>query len=470
MGTSVNGVGSGIDIDSIVSALVTAQKTPKQTQITNAKTEATTTLSAVSSLKSALSTFQTAMTNLDEAKSFNGLTGTSSDEDVLTATVDSTAATGTYSMDVTQLATGSKIASKYITTGTTFSTAGTLTLTQGDGTATGVTTLGTVKVAANASLSTIRDAINTQLKSSGVTANIITDSTGQRLVISSTTTGANTNISVAATGGVSDLAIDGSGTKADGSVGGYVTAPTQDAEYTVDGLSLTSASNSVTGAISGVEFDLKEVGKSTLTVDTNTDGLKTSITTFVSAYNALMSSIKSLTSVTSTTDDDGNATTTAAALTSDSSVRNIVNGLRNQLVGTSTDGGTISLLSQLGVSTQTDGTLAIDDDKLETALASNAGSVQGFFTGTGGLLSRMSATLDIYAEDDGLLDQREDSLNDTLSDLATQQTTLDTRMTKYEATMYAKYNAMDTLVAQLNATSTSVMTTLNALNNTSDDS
>ena len=467
MGTSVNGVGSGIDIDSIVTALVTAQKTPKQTQITNAKTEATTTLSAVSSLKSALSTFQTAMTDLNVAKSFSGLTATSSDDDKMTATVGTGAADGTYSLNVTQLATASKVATKYIDSGATFSTGGTLTLTQG------TSTLGTVKVAAGASLSTIRDSINTQMKASGITANIITDSTGQRLVLSSSTTGEGTDISMTTSSGLTDLAIDGSsltGSVASATTGGYVTAPAQDAELTIDGLSITSASNTVTGAISGVEFTILTAEKSTLTVGTNTDGLKSSIQSFVDSYNTLMSSIKSLTSVTSSTDDDGNATTTGAALTSDSSVRNIVNGLRNQLVSSSTDGGTITLLSQLGVSTQTDGTLKIDDDKLETALTTNAASVEGFFTGDGGLISRMSSSMDLYVKTDGLLDQRVDSLNDTLSDLAIQQTTLDTRMDKYQTTMYAKYNAMDTLVAQLNATSTSVMTTLNALNKTSSDS
>ena len=465
MSTSVNGVGSGIDIDSIVTALVTAQKTPKQDQITNAKTTATTTLSAVSSLKSALSTYQTAMTNLNVASSFAGLTATSGDTDNLTATVGTGAAAGSYDITTTKLATGSKVATQYIPTSTTFS-AGSLTLTQGS------TTLGTIKVAANASLSTIRDSINTQFKASGVTANIITDSTGQRLVLSSSTTGKNTDLSITTSdSGLSSLAIDGSGTQASATAGGYVSAITQDAEYTIDGLSMTSASNDITGAISGVDFTLVKAGTTTsLTVDTNTDGLKTSINSFVDAYNTLMSSINSLTSVTSSTDSDGNATTTAAALTSDSSVRNIINGLRSALVSTSTNGGTISLLSQLGVSTQTDGTLKVDDDKLETAVAANAASVEGFFTGTGGLITRMSASLDIYTQDNGLLDQRVDSLNDTLSDLATQQTTLDTRMTKYEATMMAKYNAMDTLVAQLNATSTSVMTTLNALNKTSSTS
>ncbi|MBK5000683.1 flagellar filament capping protein FliD [Pseudomonas sp. S31] len=468
MGTSVNGVGSGIDIDSIVSALVSAQKAPKQSQIDTATTKATTSLSAIGTLKSALSKFQTAMSDLAENSSFTGMTAKSSNEEALTAKVGAGAASGTYVIKTTSIATSSKVATQYISTGTTFG-AGTFTISQGAGAASSASTT-TIKVASGATLSDIRDSINTQLKDSGITANIISDSEGQRLVLSSTNTGEGTDITLTTNStALSALGI-AAGAKASDSTGGYVVEPAADAVYTIDGLSMKSATNEITTAISGVEFTLLEDDtKSTITVDTNTDGLKESITSFVDAYNSLMSSIKTLTTVTSGTDDDGNATTTAAALTSDSSVRNIVNSLRNQLVSSSGDGGTLKLLSQLGVSTQNDGTLSIDEDDLEAALEKNAASVESFFTGTNGLLSRMSSTLDLYVADDGLLDQRTDSLNDTLSDLATQQTNLDRRITKYEATMYAKYNAMDTLVAQLTATSTSVMTTLNALNNASSD-
>ncbi|WP_280346244.1 flagellar filament capping protein FliD [Pseudomonas sp. BN607] len=464
MGTSINGVGSGYDIDTIVSALVSAQKAPKQSQIDKATTSASTTLSAIGTLKSALSKFQTAMEDLSENSSFTGLTAKSSNEEALTAKVGAGAATGTYVIKTTSIATSSKVATRYIDTGTTFE-AGTLSVKQGSGAAT------TIKVAAGASLSDIRDSINTQLKSSGITANIISDSEGQRLVLSSTKTGEGTDISItSSTDALKALTIDGSGTQASDDVGGFVVAPAADAVYTIDGLSMKSATNEITTAISGVEFTLLEDDtKATITVDTNTDGLKESINTFVDAYNTLMASIKSLTKVTSTTDDDGNATTSAAALTSDSSVRNIVSGLRNQLISSSTDGGTIKLLSQLGVSTQNDGTLAVDEDKLDAALETNAASVEGFFTGSGGLLTRMSSALDLYVADDGLLDKRTDTLNDTLSDLAEQQTALDRRITKYEATMYSKYNAMDTLIAQLKSTSSSVMTTLNALNNASSE-
>jgi len=128
------------------------------------------------------------------------------------------------------------------------------------------------------------------------------------------------------------------------------------------------------------------------------------------------------------------------------------------------------MLSQLGVTTnRADGTLEVDSTKLESAISDNYESVQAMFTGTDGLLTRLSVGLDAYTKDNGLLDQRTDSLNDKLGDLADQQTKLDTRTAKYETIMYAKYNSMNTLVNQLNATSSSVLTTLNALNNTSDE-
>lgn len=460
-GTSINGVGSGYDIDSIVTALVNAQKAPKSNQIATQKTATNTTLSGIGSLQSALDTFQTAMGKLNDANSFAGLAVKSSNADALTATLGTGAAAGTYAIDVESLATSSKVATQYIDKSASFG-AGKLTITQGSSTY-------NVTVKAGASLSDIRDSINTQLKDQGLTANIITDASGPRLVLGSSVTGAGSDISVATSGDSSldVLKIDGAGTKASATAGGYVSAPAANAKYTIDGLEMSSSVNKISSAISGVELNLVATGKSTVTVDTNTDGLKTSIQSFVSAYNALMTSINSLTKVTTTTDSSGNPTISAASLASDSMTRNLLNTLRTQLVGSSTEGGSIKLLSQLGISTKTDGTLDVDDTKLDAALEKNFASVQGFFTGDGGLLNRMSSSMDLYTKSNGLLDQRKASLNDTLSDLADQSTKLDTRMTKLTETLMAKYTAMDTLVAQLNATKSSVLTTLNALNKAS---
>jgi flagellar hook-associated protein 2 len=462
-GTSINGVGSGYDIDSIVTALVNAQKAPKQNQISNQKTATNTTLSGLGTLKNALATFQTALGKLNDTDSgaFAGLAVKSSNTDALTAKLGTGASAGTYNIEVSNLATSSKVATQYVDKSASFG-AGSLTIKQGSSTY-------KVDVKAGASLSDIRDSIKSQLKDSGFTANIITDANGPRLVLGSSVTGSGSDISVTTAGdsSLSVLAIDGAGTKASATAGGYIDKPAMNASYTIDGLEMSSSVNKISSAISGVEFSLVAEGKSTITVDTNTDGLKTSVQSFVDAYNALMTSINSLTRVTNTTDSSGNPTTSAAALASDSMTRNLLNTLRSQLVGSSTDGGSIKLLSQLGITTKNDGTLDVDSDKLDKALDKNFASVQGFFTGSGGLLSRMSSSMDLYTQTNGLLDQRNSSLNQTLSDLADQSTKLDNRMSKLTDTLMAKYTAMDTLVAQLKATRSSVLTTLNALNKTS---
>lgn len=164
------GLGSGLDIDSIVSALVKAQTSAKQTQITNLTKSNTTQLSAVGSLKSALSTFQLAVATLNTADSFSGLKATSSDDTKATATASASATAGTYTLEVDKLATASKVASQYVGSSDKFG-AGRLTLSQGGSNY-------YVAVSAGDSLSTIRDNINKLSSTSGISANIVTDSSG----------------------------------------------------------------------------------------------------------------------------------------------------------------------------------------------------------------------------------------------------------------------------------------------------
>lgn len=455
------GLGSGLKIDDIVSALVKAQTSAKQTQITNLTTKSTTQLSATSQLKSALSTFQLALATLNTADSFSGLKATSSNEDAVTASTTSSATPGTYTLDVEKLATSSKVASQYVGTSDKYG-AGRLTLSQG-----GKSYF--VTVSAGDSLSTIRDNINKLSEASGISANVVTDSSGSRLVLSSTTTGAGTDISVKTSGDSSlgKLAIDGSAAYSS-SAGGYL-VQAGDAEFKLDGLSMTSANNTLDKAVSGVTFNLVSTGSSTVTVATNTDDLTTNIQQFVDAYNTLIKAVSSLTDITTTTNEDGTTSNSVGPLSSDAMTRSLLNSLRNEFVNLSSSSGSLKVLSQLGITSQKDGTLSVDSSQLKKGLATYSGSIQSFFTGSDGFLKRMYNAVDTYAKTDGLLDQQTDSINATIASLKKQQTDLDDRTAKLTDILYAKYNAMDSLVAQLNATSSSVMTTLNALNKSSDD-
>jgi len=193
-----SGLGSGLDIGAIVTALVNSDKSAKQTLITKQTSVNTAKISATGSLKSALAAFQTAMTNLGkrDAPSFSGFTATSGTPTTLTVTSDNTAVTGSYNVEVTNLATGSKVASAAFAGGATSAIpTGTLKISQN-----GIDY--PVTIASGATLQSTRDAINTTLQGKGITANIVTDANGSRLVIGSSVTGAGSDLSVSGIAGL----------------------------------------------------------------------------------------------------------------------------------------------------------------------------------------------------------------------------------------------------------------------------
>ncbi|PAA34229.1 flagellar filament capping protein FliD [Pseudomonas fragi] len=450
--STITGVGSGFDTIGIVKALVDAEKAPKQSQITAQQKDTTIQLSAVGTVKASLESYRTAIAKLNSVSSFNGLTASSTDEKISKVTIDDKASSGKYALNVTQLATSSKITSKVFEGGASASVNSseqdqTLTISQsGDSY--------DVKIPAGATMQQTRDAINTQLQSKGISANVLTDANGSRLVIGSQTTGKGTDITIS---GDSELATGYSAGK-----------PPVNAEYTIDDIAMESSSNTVTSAISGVTLELLDTKASTITVASNTDTLKTSVQSFVTAYNALLTSINTQTKVTATGDA---ATTTSGALTGDASMRQMVNGLRGELLqnsGTSSVGN----LAQMGISTdQKTGLLTLDDTKWKAAVATPNGAIEiaKVFTGDTGLITRMTKATESYVGSSGLLATRATDLNTKLTDLTTQQADLDRRMDSMKTTLTAKYTAMDGLIAKINASSSSIMTTLNSLNNPKSD-
>ena len=468
--TPSTGLGSGLDIGSIVTALVNADKSAAQTQITNSQATNTLKLSGVGSLKSALTTFQTALTNLNSSTTpqFAGFSATSGTPSTLTATTDNTAVAGSYNITVNALATGSQVASASFAGGASSAIpSGTLTISQ-NGTNYNVT------IPDGSTLQSTRDAINSTLASNGISANIVTDSSGSsRLVFGSTTTGVGSDLSVS---GIAGLAIDGTQVMSNppsATSSWAITALAQNASLTISGLTVSSKSNTVTGAVSGLTLNLLSAGSpgvgatSQVTVGTNTTGLQSSIQTFVNAYNSLMTTIGNLS--TPTTDSNGNVV--PAAFTGDSLPRALISSIRGVLT-TPGPGSQLAVLSQLGVGTDpVSGNLNFNSTTFNRAMTTDglSGQVQTLFTGTtansgsDGVLSRMTAAISSYVQTGGLLDQRTDSLNTQASSLTSQQAALDLHVTNITATLTAKYNAMDLLVGQLKATSTSITSFFSSL-------
>jgi flagellar hook-associated protein 2 len=481
--TSTTGLGSGLDIGSIVKVLVTAQTQAKTDQISKTTTDISTKISAAATLKSALTTFQTTLTNLGDVTkgAFNAYAATSSNTSTLTATASNTAVAGTFKIHVTSLATASKVGTAAFSGGATSAIpSGNLTVTQ-NGTST------SFAIPANSTLQSVRDQINAQSNTSGISANVVTDSNGSRLVFSGVDvktgnpiTGAGSDITTSSDIAGFTIAAGSTLDPTSPTSAGIIGAAATDASLTVDGLPITSKSNTIDKAIGGLSFNLLSAGTqttnadtgvstfsgadSTITVASNTSGLQTSLQSFVDSYNALVKTINSLT--TATTDPTTGQLTVAAAYTGDSMPRNLLSDLRQQLVSPG-PGSALSVLSQLGVNTaQGDGTLSIDATKFTAAMSKNlGGQIQQLFSDTtAGLSKRMTAVLTPYTQTGGILDTRTTQLNKQQDDVDKQKLSLDLLTTNLTASLTAKYNAMDLVVGQLKATNTSITSFFSSLN------
>jgi len=459
-GTTVSGIGSNIDTQSIVKSLVDAERAPKQTQINNQTLKATTSLSSIGKIQAALDAFRGALENMKTASSFSGLSGSSSDDKVATVTTGVGAAAGSFSLLVTKLATASKIATKVFADGaSSVVNAGaaptSLTIKQGSNTF-------DVSIPAGATLQQVRDSINSQYANQGLSANILTDANGSRMVLTSSTTGVGSELTLGGTSGLN--------------VGTTVLASPQNAEYVLDGVSMSSKSNTIADAVSGITVKLTGVSPTpsgggaatpaTITVSASSTSLKSAVKGFVDTYNALIKAANAETQV--TTGADGSVT--SGALTGDSSLRSLMTAVRTEL---NAMGGTgqMKSLAQFGVQTdQKTGLLSVNDKVFDAAVVTNGADINGIFTGDTGLLARMKSATDGFAQKTtGVFAARSASLTDSLNDLKKQQDSLDARMVSLQASLSAKYTAMDSLVAKLRAQSDSIMTTLNALNNPKDD-
>ena len=452
------GLGSGVDINAIVKTLVAAETDPKSNQIKRQTANNTAMLSGVASLKSALSVYQAAMKKLNDtaAPSFSAYTATSSSDTTVKATSDNTAVPGSYMVRVENLATSSKVATKNFEAGPSTPIAeGDLLITQD-----GVTH--TVKIGAGATLQSVRDSINTSLAEKGISANIVTGADGSRLVFSSTMTGKETDISV---GGIADLEIP-AGQEMVGDGAGYVGEKAEDALIYVDGIKVSSKTNTVTGAISGISLDLlqetgTDPGKAIkVTVGENTEGLKTSIQAYVDAYNTLVKTANNLTATSK--DEEGNLV--LGSLTNDPTTRALLSDLRKQLA-TESNGDRLTSLSQLGINTQKDGTLEFNGVKYDTAMKEKklGADVQQLFSGTNGVFERMNKAIEPYLQTGGILDTRKNGLDKLQTDLTNQQLALGRRIDALTETLTKRYVAMDTLVGKLEAQRKNIVSMFNSI-------
>lgn len=443
------GLGSGLDVTSIISALVNAKQAGPQAQITAKTQQDQNQIAGLTGLGTALSALQSALSELTSSSTYSTYGATLSNTAVGTATTLPNATPGTYDISVSALASAQKRLSGAFSSSTAVG-AGSLSISVGSNTI-------AVPVSSTDTLSSIATSINNAANNPGVSATVVVGKSGSQLVLTSTKTGVANGFSVSAS---SDSSTELNSLATSLNTAGSSEA--SDAALTIDGIAVSSASNQVSGALTGVTLNLAATGTSTLTVQQDTSPISSAVNDFVTAYNSYSSMIGTLSSYDASSG-------TAGVLLGDSTLASIQRQV-SAVIGSSVSGNSIGTLASLGVTRNADGTMSLDASKLATALSTNSSAVQGLFSGTKGLATQLNNTINDYTGSSGILQTRITSLNGNLTTLQTETTALNARMSVYQQQLAQQYTALGTLVSSLNNTSSYLTQSLASLNTSSSKS
>jgi len=438
------GIGSGLQVSEIVSAIVGAERAPFESRLNQQEAQITTDISAVGALKSALEELASAVESLADTDNFQKKQATGIDAFV-GLSVDKDAQVGSYSVKVNNLASAHKVMSSEFTSAEAVGE-GTLSFSSGFNNF-------DITVSDTDTLSDVRDAINASDDNSSVIATIVTDDLGEHLILTSKETGLNNSIKVTAAD------IDGNNTDATGlSRLAYDTDPLSatfatnltevnaalDASITIDGtLNVTSTTNKFENVIDGVDItaqkahgvddDISQIG-----FVENNSGVRSNVENFVEKYNELLD----LTNALGQVGDSG-----IGPLAGDAMLRGVTSKLRQSL-STSFESGTNSFLSlaQIGVTSDRYGKLSVDTTILNDALDEDPSAIEQFFVGSDdsdGFARSLKTLTDFYTESDGIIQNRIESKQTQLERLDDDRIDFDRKMDSLEARLLAQYNAMD---------------------------
>ena len=399
MAIQATGLGSGLDIEGLVTQLVAAERSPIESRIFKRERSLTSDISALGSLKSALADLKSASDKVKSPGTFEKRVTTSSDSAKVSATASSSAAIGSYDIEVTSLAASQSLAvrqqfsslTETIGTGTLTFTFGTTGYSADDSDNTndtyssfvakaGTSSQSVTIDASNNTLAGVRDAINNA--DIGVSAAIVSEGSTYRLLISSQSSGAENSLQIAVndagdsndtdTNGLSRLAFNSSA----GTTNVHQTVAAADSAFKVNGLALSASSNVVSSAIDGLSLTLSAVTTSaiSLTVKDNSAEIKTAISSFAEGYNAFVSKVSQLTAFDATTGVKG-------PLLGDFTTRTVTNQLRTTL-SSAAEGyvGTFRRLAEIGITLSSTGNLEVDDTTLSSALENNFDDVNAVLT------------------------------------------------------------------------------------------
>ncbi len=453
-GISSLGLGSGLDIRAIVDGLVAAERQPQEFQLARQEANLQGKLSSYGIFKSGLSSFRASLAGLRDAGKFSVLEATSSQSDVINASVSSNADAGQFNLEAKQLAQSQSLVSSGFTAANAIVGTGTLTIKFGTtdydvdtDTYTGFTqsaTQGALTLeldASNNTLAGMREAINDM--EAGVSASIIFDGSSHRLVIVSKNTGvANSMEIVASDASLSSFAFNAS-------VSNMVqTQSAQDAILSINGLDVSSASNRFEDTLKGVKIDLAQAKPGQLiklNISRPTSGVVSAVEAFVEDFNDLVASVNELIRY-------HPESQTGSILIGDSTLRTSMGQIRSVMSSPGRGGehSSVKTLVDLGLTTQIDGSIEFDSRQLIAALESDPEGVAAVFNE--GLIESLDVVLGGFLDSGGTLQAKTDGLKKSLDLIGDEREQLSDKIANYEARILRRFNAMDALLGQIQGT------------------
>lgn len=430
---SFSGMATGMDTSAMITALVNSAKAPMN-QLTAQKSAFTAQSKKLTDIKTKLTALQTAAKALDTKTETLTNKVTSSDEKILKATALGGASMGSYKVTVSSVAQAERTYSDVFSSDTATNLFGSGTLTLQVGTATGVD----ITVDESDTLSSLAKKINAS--GAEVSAGVFHDGSSYRLQVTGRSTGAANAITFT----------EGEGLTLGVSKEENEKQTAKDAVISVDNLEIKSSTNTITGAVPGVTLTVVDQGSSVIQVDRDSDALKTKLASFVTAYNDVMKALNTEFTYSGTARGRD-------SLAGDGTLHSLQSTLRGLSAETNENGeSTLTTLASMGLVTNRDGTLTLDDAKFTKAVGADYEGVASLLAGRtdgSGAMSKIADGLDVFARSDGTLKTKIDNLATRNRSIDKQIDSMQLRLDKYESQLQAKFTLLEQAVSQLQSQS-----------------
>ncbi|MFL1907852.1 flagellar filament capping protein FliD [Plesiomonas shigelloides] len=428
MGITIGGIGT-LPIEDLIYAQLYSERLPKETQWKRQEDQNSALITAYRDTQSAVNKLRTAAEKLDSARELNKTTVVAGDDKILSASVNGTTASGNYEFDVTQMAQIGRQKLEFVGNDKV-TDAQKLTLGYGGKSF-------DVDVKAGSSLEDIAAQINGDKNNPGVKAAVVREEGDKySLVISGKDTGKDNAVKVKST--VTSTSVN-------------ELQKASDALLKMGSLTFSSKNNKFENIIDGISIEAKQVGKTTVSVKPDNDGTKEAVKSFVTAYNELVDTIDKHSKATEVTDADGKKRKKPGALGGDSMTRGMMSQLRNSL-GQVYDGKTLAML---GIKTDRQGKLEINDEKLTKAISEDPESISTVFLGAdgkSGLMKSITANLQDFKTSGGNFSTRIDRLEQEQKKIGQDREDLDARLKIREQSLRDYYAKMDKMISSMSQT------------------